>query len=158
MLRHAFVEDFGINYLLVQNPFSLDELYQLIVSTPTDPIPPRALCPVLMDLREVDLGHFTEAEIRRHMMRKSQLDPRLTRIPCAYVVRNLRDYSMVHLANIFSELSGVNSEDDSLVTEHLSEALVWLLARGGKAKVTPGASEVQEAELRDMAVPLQHAP
>lgn len=154
MLRHAFVEDFGFNYLLVQNPFYLDELYQLIVSTPTDPIPPQALCPVLLDLREVDLSHIKEPDIRRHMMRKSQLDPRLTHVPCAYVVRSLRDYTMVQMANIFSELSGVNSEDDALITEHLSEAVGWLIARSGKGLEQVEPPEVAESDLRRSAVPV----
>ena len=89
--------------------------------------------PVLMDLREVDLGQISEVEIRRHFMRKSTLDKRVTGIPCAYVVKDLKDYSAMRLASIFGDLSGVGAEYQTLVTENLFEAVAWLEGLTGRA-------------------------
>lgn len=152
MIRHTFVEEFGFTYLLVSAPFDLEELYTLLANVPTDPIPPEALCPVLLDLREVDLDHLSEADIRRHLMRKSTLDPRLTHVPCAYVVRDARDAMVVRLATVYADLSGVGTETKSLVTEHLTEAVGWLVHLTGAGNAA--SAQVQEDALIAAAVPV----
>ena len=147
MLRSTYVEEYGFTYILASHGFSLAELYDLIASVPTDPIPPQSLSPVLLDLREVHLDHVTEVEIRRHTMRKSSLDPRLTSLPVAYVVRDLEDYSVVRMAMVFSELSHVSEEKRSLITEHLSEAVAWLIELTG-AGADGTSATLDETQLR----------
>ncbi len=147
MLRSAFVEEFQFTYILASPPFSLEELHDLLAAVPTDPIPPRSLSPVLLDLREIHLNRISEVDIRRHTMRKSALDPRLTSLPVAYVVRDLEDYSVVRMAIMFSELSQVSDEHRSLITQHLSEAVAWLAQLTGTGS-KGGAPRLNEAQLR----------
>lgn len=147
MLRRTFVEEYGFTYILASRGFSLEELFDLLTAAVMETSPSQALCPVLLDLREAHLDRFTEADIRRHIMRKSSLDPRLTSMPVAYVVRDLEGYSVVRMATMFSELSRVSEEKHTLITEHLSEAVAWLTDFTGAGADGKGAN-LDEAQLR----------
>lgn len=147
MLRHAYLEDLGFNYILASEPFSLDELYALVSAPQPDPPLASSGKPVLLDCREVDLTRLTEAELRRFMMRKSVLPKSITDIPVAYVVSTLQDQAVIRMASMFSDLSGVTKEERITITEVLSEAVGWLMQHTGGN--TPPADH--ETRLRSVA-------
>lgn len=130
MLYHRYFHALGLHYVRATDPFSLTELFSFIV-TQSEATPESAGLPVLLDFRSVSLTGLDSAEIRRHMMKKSALDPRLTHVACAYLVKSDADHAMVRMANVFSELSGGNPESQSFVTENLGDALYWLADRVG---------------------------
>ncbi|THD71590.1 hypothetical protein E7681_17450 [Thalassobius vesicularis] len=147
MLRHAYLEDLGFNYILASEPFSLDELYDLVSAPLREPMLPSSGKPVLMDFREVDLTRLTEPDLRRFLMRKSVLPKNITDIPVAYVVGTLQDQALIRMASMYSDLSGVTNEDRITITEVLSEAVSWLMQHTGGN--TPPADH--ETRLRSVA-------
>lgn len=133
MVHHEFYPDFGINYVRAHEPFSLGELFELLVKANENPqIAEVVSQPTLLDLRFVDLASIEAPDIRRHLMKKTSLDPKLTQIPCAYLVKGIAGQATLRMANMFAELSGLSPEDHTTVTEDISQALHWLAGKTGK--------------------------
>ncbi|WP_432450009.1 hypothetical protein [Aliiroseovarius marinus] len=116
----------GYLYLLVSEPFSLDELYQLLLNSPNAFVG----WPAVLDLRQVRLDRITETDIRRHLMKKSSLGGAKTSVPCAYVVEGVKAQAVVRMATVMSELASISKDEDMLVTEDLEEATRWVTASG----------------------------
>lgn len=147
MVHHEFYPDFGINYVCALEPFALGELFSLLLKANENPQIAEVLSqPTLLDLRFVDLGRLEAPDIRRHLMKKTSLDPKLTRIPCAYLVKGIAGQAALRMANIFAELSGLSPEDHTIVTEDIRQALHWLADLTGKS----------EGDVENMVVRLSH--
>ena len=125
MLYHRYFDALGLHFIRAADPFTLEELISL--QTNSEKIPPETVGrPVLIDFRSVSLSSLDPADIRRHLMKKSALDPAVTQVACAYLVGNDADYAVVRMANVLSELSGINPESRSFITEIPGDALNWL--------------------------------
>lgn len=145
MVHHEFYPDFGINYVRAIEPFSLGELFELLTQANKNPQLIEVLGkPTLLDLRFIDLARVEAPDIRRHLMKKTSLDPRLTQILCAYLVKGVAGQATLRMANMFAELSGLSPEEHTIVTEDIWQALQWLADKTGKS----------EADVEDMVARL----
>jgi hypothetical protein len=125
MIEHEFLEEFGILSVRAYEPFDLDQLYALVAGLDDTPSAASGR-PVLFDLREVDVSRIAPHEMRRFLMRKSVLDPSVTQVPVAYLVDGVLSHASVRMANTFSELAGIGSDERTCVVEDMKEAVRFL--------------------------------
>ncbi len=149
MMEHEYLEEFGLHVVRARDPFSLDQLFRLIVEEYGRAGSKGIGKPVLFDLREVDLGQVTPADMRRHLMKKSVLDESVTHVVVAYLVEGLSSQVAVRMASTFAELAGLPGDDRSLVTEDIGAAIAFLAKTVGlsvveadmlEARIAPEAS------------------
>lgn len=126
MLDYTYVEKFNINYLRVRDPFVLQELFSLLVAPRNKDDPLARKGPVILDFRQVNFARIEMHDIRRHLIKKGDLDAELTDFTCAYVMANPEAASKMRVANIFSDLTGVTAEEKTFVTEDITEAAGWI--------------------------------
>ncbi|MDV4146189.1 MULTISPECIES: hypothetical protein [Shimia] len=151
MVEHEYLEQFGLHIVRARDPFTLEQLFRLIVEEYGAEEAKGIGRPVLFDLREVDVSQISSADIRRHMMKKSVLDESVTHVTVAYLVEGLSSQAAVRMANTYSELSGLSGETQSLVTEDLGVAVDFLAEAVG---LSQAETALLETHLAPMAVAL----
>lgn len=127
MLELTTIDPERLWYLKAREPFSLSELIDLASQGAQEN---QGLAPpytaVVLDFTEVDISQVTENEVRRHIMRKSALGVSDYSVRFAYVVDGLASFAKLRMALAFSELAQVTTEEQTFVTETLTEAVEWV--------------------------------
>ncbi len=145
MVEHEYLEEFGLHIVRARDPFSLDQLFRMIVEEYGKEGAKGIGRPVLLDLCNVDISQLKSADIRRHLMKKSVLDARVTQIVVAYLVKGLEAQMTVRMASMYSDLSGVSGEENSFVTDDLGAAIDFLARKVGLSLAEAGMLETRLA-------------
>ena len=152
MLEYTYIEKYNIHYLRASEPFSLQELYLLLANPSSKDSPATNDGPAILDLRLVRVERLELHDIRRHLIKKGDLGGARTDFTCAYLVATPEAASKVRVANIFSELIGVTTENKTFVTTDITEAAAWV------AKIVKENKFAVYQELETMALIEVHPP
>jgi len=124
MLDYTYIEKYNINFLCAREPFSLQELLQLLKTPREADDPSTRNGPVIMDFRQVQFERMKMPDIRRHLMKKANVGG--ADFFCAYVMGSPEATSVLRTANGFSGLTGVTQKEKTFVTEEFTEAVTWI--------------------------------
>lgn len=124
MLDYTYVAKYDIHYFRAREPFSLNEFLLLLMTPPVEAASPTG--PVILDFRQIKLERIAMHDIRRHLIKKGDMAHAPMDYFCAYVVDGPEAASKVRVANIFSELTGLTPEENTFVTEDITEATAWI--------------------------------
>jgi len=130
MIRRKEYECAGLRVLKAWPPFAFEEILSdsknVIEKGGVDALK----IPTIFDLRLVDLLPLTSEDVRTFITRRRNLHAAPLSAGAAFVVGDLGSLGMMRMYAIYSELSGLRDEANTLVTMDMEEAFDWLKSRG----------------------------
>ena len=122
------LEEHDLAYFKEYDPLCLSELLAILreLSTRSE-----FKGPFIHDMREVNLLTIKPSDLNRHIVRlKNQVKPEFAN-PCAFVVRNVDDLSIIRMWGALAEIAGIRKEDDVFATTDVDDALNWVANKLG---------------------------
>ena len=127
-----YLGDYAINWVKASEPFELNDLFELARSRmgPENAHPDLAN-PLLLDLRDVELLRSSSDEIRALVRKRASFGAEYSNNPAAFLAKDEGSYGMLRMFTAYSEVWGLRTDQNTLITLDLTEAASWLISRSG---------------------------
>lgn len=126
-------EPFKLLVITYTEPFSAADLLASAKSADVPGRPDSRHSCALVDLRAVDLSKISSSDSRRFAIARRDRIGDAPSEPVAFLIGRPEDYGTMRMNNQWLEAMGLRSERDTVVTQSLMEAMIWLGERTGQS-------------------------